>query len=150
MLEIIRVTNEQMANECDSLLTKLIQSERKYDNNVKPTYIVKDWFKNKYQQNILYVASLDNNIIGYIYGYIENEAGEFVHEGVAKIDSLYVEEKYRSQGIASKLIDTFTNFCREKNVTILEISVYKNNENALNLYKKRGFEIDTYHMKTRI
>lgn len=34
MVEIRKVNNELMARECDKLLTKLIQSERRFDNNV--------------------------------------------------------------------------------------------------------------------
>ena len=34
MIEIKKVINEQMAKECDELLTKLIQSERNFDKNI--------------------------------------------------------------------------------------------------------------------
>ena len=52
---IIRVLDEERANACDILLTKLIQDERKYDNSINENFVVKDYFKNviKDENNIL-------------------------------------------------------------------------------------------------
>jgi hypothetical protein len=43
---IIRVLDDERANICDELLTKLIQDERKYDDSIEEGCVVKDYFKN--------------------------------------------------------------------------------------------------------
>lgn len=52
------------------------------------------------------------------------------------IGALFVESKSQRQGIGSKLID----FVVEK-YNELTLSVYKDNSNAINFYKRKGFEI---------
>ena len=53
------------------------------------------------------------------------------------IDTLYVFEIYRKKGIASKILDKIFN----NNFQPIYLWVYKNNDIAINLYKKKGFSI---------
>jgi len=148
MVEIKKVTNEFMALECDNLLTKLIQAERRFNENTKETFIVKDNYINKFNvdNNVLYLAYHDDVSVGYIYGYIKEQKGDFVYNTVAHIDALYVLEDYRKRGIASNLIDKFYEWCKKQDVKFVTIGVYKDNVDAYNLYFKQGFETDTYYM----
>lgn len=132
---IDRVFDEERANACDILLTKLIQDERKYDNLIDKDFIVKDYFKNivKNEDNILLCYEENNTIKGYIYL-------KFVNIDEKKgylIDGLYVEEEYRKNGIASKLIEHALTVI--KNVDFIDINVMAHNIDAINLYKKFGF-----------
>lgn len=52
------------------------------------------------------------------------------------IGALFIESKSQGQGIGSKLID----FVVEK-YNELTLSVYKENSNAINFYKRKGFKI---------
>jgi len=52
------------------------------------------------------------------------------------IGALFVESKSQGQGIGSKLVD----FAVEK-YNKLTLSVYKDNSNAINFYKRKGFKI---------
>lgn len=52
------------------------------------------------------------------------------------IGALFIENKSQRQGIGSKLIEFITEKFNELNLT-----VYKDNSNAVNFYKKKGFEI---------
>ena len=111
MVEIKKVINEEMAKECDILLTKLVQSERKYDKNIKESFVVTNNFVNLYNKdnNILYIAYDNEKPVGFIYGYIKYEQSNFVFDSVAQIDALYVLENYRKKGIATSLINKFYN-----------------------------------------
>lgn len=135
---IIRVKTENAASECDKLLTKLIQDERKYDSFINNNFIVKDYFKNviKDENNILLVYQENEIIKGYIYlKYIEIDG----NQGYL-IDGLYVLENYRNCGISKMLIDEALKILANKNIKFIDINVMYQNELAKNLYKHFGFK----------
>lgn len=134
---VIRVLDDERANICDNLLTKLIQDERQYDKSIDKGFVVKDYFKNviKNEENILLCYEENNIIKGYIYlkQIINNNKKGYL------IDGLYVEELYRNKGIASKLIEKALNITKDNGIEVLEINVMSQNKKAIKLYKKYGF-----------
>ena len=132
---IIRVLDEEKANICDNLLTKLIQDERQYDNSIDKDFIVKDYFKNtiKNKDNILLCYEEDNIIKGYIY--LKPVANDNTRGYL--IDGLYVDFEYRNHGIATKLIENALTII--KDVDFIDINVMSQNIYVINLYKKFGF-----------
>jgi len=63
------------------------------------------------------------------------------------LDEIYIEEDYRNSGIGTSIINNVIN-----NNDIVYLFVYKDNKNAIKLYKRLGFNIieDTdvrYYMK---
>ena len=148
MLEIREVKDEPMALECDKLLTKLMQCERRFNENTKETFIVECYYPHKFDvdNNVLFLAYYDDIPVGYIYGYLKEQKGDFVYNNVARIDALYVLDGYRGRGIAKRLMNEFYNWCKINDVKFVTIGVYKNNIDAYNLYCKEGFATDTYYM----
>ena len=134
---IIRVLDEERASTCDILLTKLIQDERQYDNSIDKDFVVNNYFKNiiKNENNILLCYEEDNIIKGYIYLKPVNNDSQ---KGYL-IDGLYVDIKYRNNGIATKLIENALNVIKDTNVAVVDINVMANNSVAINLYKHFGF-----------
>ena len=55
-----------------------------------------------------------------------------------EIDYIYVNPEYRKQGIASKLFKYMVE--NKKNIQNITLEVRKSNINAINFYKKHGFE----------
>ena len=134
---IERVLDENSANKCDVLLTKLIKDEMQYDKTISDNTIVKDYFKNiiKEKENILLCYIEDNNIVGYIYlkPLTNNNSKGYL------IDGLYVEENYRNKGIGKKLMSYALNECNKYDIEFIDINVLYNNEIAKKLYNKCGF-----------
>ena len=132
---IIRVLDEERASTCDMLLTKLIQDERQYDNSIDKDFVVNNYFKNtiKNKNNILLCYEEDNIIKGYIYLKPVNNDNQNGY----LIDGLYVDIAYRNNGIATKLIDNALTII--KDVDFIDINVMSQNIDAINLYKKFGF-----------
>lgn len=148
---IIKVNTKTDADICDALLTELIQNEKTFENNIKSSYVVKDNYSKALGENQnLLMAIVDGKPAGFIFGFIKFEKGEFCHESMAKIDALYVKEEFRNQGIATKLIEEFNNWCISKNVIKTEIGVFKKNESAFILYKKLGFEETTIYLSKKL
>lgn len=146
------VDSIEEAQICDDLLTKLIMSERKYDDNVKETYKVNYYYTELFNKdyNVLICAKHNDNIVGFIYGFIKYEKGDLVKANVGFIDAVYVKNEFRKQGIASQLINEFYKWCNSKDVKYVEVSSYIKNDGACNLYKKFGFEITSYYMRKNI
>ena len=134
---VIRVLDEVRANICDNLLTKLIQDERQYDDSIDENFVVKDYFKNviNNKDNILLCYEEDEIIKGYIYLKLVNNDNK---KGYL-IDGLYVDNEYRNNGIATKLIENALNVIKETNVAVVDINVMANNSVAISLYKRFGF-----------
>ena len=145
---IQRILDEKRANYCDILLTKLIQDERKYDDSIEEDFKVKDYFKNiiKNKDNILLCFEEDNIVKGYIYlkPITNNNIKGYL------IDGLYVDEKYRKQGIATKLISDAISIIKNTDSNFIDINVLANNEIALKLYKSFDFNFFRINMKKEL
>lgn len=139
---IKEVKNEKDANRCDELLTELILDERKYNDTIDENIVITNHFNNLINnENIVLLAYYsEEEIIGYIL--IRR-----VEKNVCLLDSLYVLEQYRNQGIANKLLNAALKKCKEFNVKYVDIKVMKNNEIAMNIYKKLNFK--EYEIKLR-
>jgi len=125
----------------DELLTELIHDERKYDIGINPNFEVKNFYKNivnKNDRHIL-VAEKNNNIIGYIYGFVVNPTTDY-NLKVFKIDALYISEEYRNLHIASSLMEEVKKIAKEQKVDFIEVNVLNENTKAYNLYKKENFK----------
>ena len=140
---IKRVDNKEDAIECDKLLTKLVNNERNYDRNISKDYVVNGYFENIYanENNCLFIVKDENNTtIGYAFcKIITSDNGPYINH-IALVDGLYVNEEYRNQGIATKLIEECKTWAINTGARILEINVMTGNINAINLYEKIGFK----------
>ncbi|MGE5456316.1 MAG: ribosomal protein S18-alanine N-acetyltransferase [Ignavibacteriales bacterium] len=93
--------------------------------------IVREYKVTKNPYNKLMVYELDNKVVGFIdYSIIYDKV---------ELNYIIVLPNYRNQGIASKLMDFLLNDA-EKNESInITLEANINNECAINLYKKYGF-----------
>lgn len=99
------------------------------------------------RKNICYVAVKDNKIVGFIDGYIMNDAWWY-KEKVAYLDHICVDKKYRKNGIGSLLFETFEKKVIESNIKDIRILAFPNNIPAISLYKKYGcLEYSVYYNK---
>ena len=145
---IKQVFDEEEANYCDKLLTKLIREESLYENVIFIDFIVNDYFKNeiKNKNNILLVYEENGIIEGYIYLKAIKDEEQIGY----LIDGLYVEEEYRNQKIATKLLEYSLSILSEKKISFVDINVLSKNTIAKKLYKKIGFEEYKIQMRKRI
>lgn len=82
---------------------------------------------------------VDNKIVGCIL-LTNNDSGKL-------LDEIYLEEEYRNKGIGTKIIMDILD-----NNDVVYLWVYKENEKAISLYKKLGFNVieetkSRYYMK---
>lgn len=140
---IIRKAN---IGDCD-ILNKLFESlliyERNlFDENIKSNINITSYFNKKINDDnyIILVASIDKVIIGYICGYIDSD-NKIKEEIEVNIESLYVEDKYRNNGVGTHLINEFINIAKSLDIRYVLIDNFINNKSAKNLYDKLGFKV---------
>ena len=133
----IKKANDNELSKANKLLTKLIQDETKYDENLRKDLIIEKYYEHKKNNSIIFFAYDNEVIVGYIYGFIIDDTS--LKSPSAKLDALYVLEKYRGSGAATKLVDKFISWCTNNNILFISTTVLSDNLVAKHLYMKHGF-----------
>ncbi len=84
--------------------------------------------------NWLLLAKDGERIVGFIHAMKFNKK-------YGKIKALFIDDKYQRKGIGSELLEKTLKWLRKR--TYISLHVAKINKNAINLYKKFGFQIKT-------
>lgn len=136
----IRKATINDADDIDKLLTLLIRDEKKYDSNTNEFFTVDKFYENIIPNdlNAVFVATCNNKIIGYLFGYILNNGDVYIDK-ISKLDALFVLEEYRNNGIATNLINKFKEWSINNKVKYMEVQVLNDNEEAYKLYSKEKF-----------
>lgn len=135
------VANELDCERLDFLFSKLLSDDKKnYDCNIKDNLTMSGFFFKRINldDTILFVARYNNNIIGYIYGYVRSD-NAIKMELESYIDSLYVEEEYRCQKVGTTLLNLFIEESEKRNVKYIFIDNKYANVHAKAVYEKLGF-----------
>lgn len=144
---MIREIQKGEGNIVDNLLTKLIKSEKEFDSNINENFVVNNYYENRIGKdyNIIYVVEINNKIVGYLYGYLEEN--DSIIKKIGHLDALYIEEDYRNKGYARKLINEFRAYCTKNDVDHIEVKVFSDNIKAYNLYKSENLSLLTFQNK---
>lgn len=151
-MEIKEVETKEEIQKCDEFLNKLVKDEKRYNDNIDDNMVINNYYENFYKSETskLFIAKDNENIIGYIFIKITNPKQNAEIYKEALIDALYVEKEYRNKGVATTLIQKAKEYSKEKDAKKIMISVIKDNENALNLYHKLGFEEFSFRLKQNL
>ncbi|MDD5372570.1 MAG: ribosomal protein S18-alanine N-acetyltransferase [Sulfurimonas sp.] len=85
------------------------------------------------RNNLLFVAEIDNNIVGYVLVLVKRTN--------AKLYSIGVIESHRGRKIAKRLLESAINESVSLGFRRLLLEVRTDNSTAISLYKKLGFNI---------
>ena len=129
------------SEELNKMLTSLIIDEKKYDDNIDTAINITNHFEKilNHDQEFVLVAE-DNNkkILGYVHGIVK--VNEPVLKTEVKLDSIFIKEEYRCNGIGNKLIEEFKIEAKKRNCKYIQLNTLKNNEKANHLYLENGFK----------
>ena len=135
-MEIVELKAEEY-EQIDVLWKKLNRLHGKLSQNFK-RYFAAFTFEKRMksllckEHKTIYVAQDDKGkFIGYCIASIDRGKGE--------IDSIYIEPRYRKQGIGRSLIQNSLDWLRAKQCETIHIYVAEGNESALDFYKQFGF-----------
>ena len=149
----IRKTIINDFNGVINLYKQLFEAEKVFDENIIKTYKIDEKEEKKIKKRIrsrkviFLVAEIDDKIVGLIDGYIIESI--YFKEKIAYLDHLCVDEKYRNNGIGSKLIEKFSDVSKSKGAKYIKLNAFENNIPAVSLYNKYGFEeYSIFYMKS--
>ncbi len=149
-MKIIKVTEKYLADICDEMLTSLIMDERKYDTNIIENFVVQDWYSTTLddEHRITFAAIQGDEVIGFIHGFVKDEAGTFVNNTVILLDAMYVKEKNRKHGVGTALIEEFKKWGKSIDAKYIDLTVLVDNDSAVELYRKNAFIPLKTHMRS--
>ena len=97
------------------------------------------YFEDLIKNHYVIVAILNDEIVGYLAGTI-NEKGSYEEIQYGEINNMLIKDECRGYGIGKKLINNFKDYCMENNIYNVKVEASAKNKNAINFYKKNGFE----------
>ena len=87
----------------------------------------------------IYKVIINNHLVGFAEVNF-NKPCECDSSLKTEVEKLYIQENFCGKGIGSKLMNYLSDICKEKNIPAMWLSVYENNERAINFYKKLGMK----------
>ena len=88
---------------------------------------------------IILIAEVESKIVG-ILDFSNGNRNRIAHTGEFGMSVL---KEYRNQGIGSLLLKALMEWAKQNStIEIISLNVHANNERAIGLYKKMGFEIE--------
>ena len=112
--------------------------------------ISKEELKKLLETESIYVAKIKDKIIGYIVIDIkEKNSGIMRYRKILSIDTLCIDEKFRGQGIGTKMLEFAKEIGKKKSCTDMHLIVNPNNKNAIKVYENFGMTVNniSYMMK---
>lgn len=94
---------------------------------------IKNWIISK--DGVLLVAEQNKDIVGFIMSTIHNPTKKAV------IENIYISKKYRSKGLAEKLLNMCIKLLKKQGAIHVHALVEDSNKASLNLLKKNNFNI---------
>lgn len=98
-----------------------------------------EYFKDLIENQIIYLALAEKEIVGYLAGSIHVESS-YNTTSIAELDNMFILEEYRKYGLGTKLFNEFKSYCIENKIQELKVTASAKNINAIKFYQKNGFE----------
>ena len=110
-----------------------------------------EYFDRAVQRRELYVAVLEQQVVGYVLLSFRNAAWPgVVSRRIMCIDEFCVEESLRRHGIGTQMLSEIKVLAKAFGCTDLQLSVYPQNDDAVGFYQKNGFMIQDIKMQMKL
>jgi len=138
--------HDQIVLKADPQLLGFIAKQK--DMAKKYEIYLKTYIKTK--NSVIFVATENNTIVGYIRVLIKEEIPIFQCKQMGYISDLYIKEGFRSQGLSTKLKNQALAWLKTKKMTCVAMPMYPANKNAHAIYEKWGFFDYKVEMRMKI
>ena len=133
--------------EVSALIDNLCKLEHdNYDDTINPNYSKSDLGmkfideRRVGKDSLCLVAEEGNRVIGYFFGSIAFPEEYRLQDKIGIGESMFLEEKYRRQGIGARFLNMFEDWCREQGVRRTRLVASSRNTRAIKLYTQKGYE----------
>ncbi len=104
--------------------------------------ISKEDFKKMIQDKEIFVAKLEDEIVGYsTFNIKEKNNHSMRYRKQLQIEAICVDEKNRGKGIGTELLKYAKKHGKENECTDVYLTVNEENENAIRVYEEFGFKV---------
>ena len=133
-LTVRRIT----ANEAE-LVFELFDKYRIFYKQVSDINLAENFIKERLNNNesVIYVAFMEDKPVGFTQLYPKYSSMRAVKNWI--LNDLYVDEAYRNQGIARRLIQAAMYFAKDNNAKFVQLETQTDNYTAQSLYESVGF-----------
>lgn len=135
------------------LRKQLWEAELPFDSNIKKDYYETEEAREELlkairsRKNLFLVAEENHKILGVVDGCMDSHCKYYVQK-VGYLAHLCVDKNHRKQGIGKLLIDAFAEKMSEQGAKFIKLCAFRNNQPAVSLYEKEGFqEYSVYYTK---
>lgn len=141
---IIKKATIENLNEIQELNNQLFELEyNNFDSSLKVGWPFEkegiEYFSDMLNNQVVFIAFVDNSVVGYLAGSINVESS-YVTKSLAELDNMFILENYRKYGIGTKLVNEFKKYCLNIGIQEIKVTASARNNNAINFYRKNGFE----------
>ncbi|OUR90539.1 hypothetical protein A9Q81_18805 [Gammaproteobacteria bacterium 42_54_T18] len=117
----------------------LLACDKSHNPKLSKKLNIADYAKKLFEKSVTFEAWYENDLIGLISAYLDNEKQGF-------ITNVSIVDEHLKKGIANALMQRCINDAKSKGILNLSLEVSTRNSPAINLYKKVGFE--NHYQKT--
>lgn len=114
-------------------------------------YFTEKEFSQLIRERKLYVAKLDNTVVGFtLLSQHRFEGAGIVSRKVMSIDEFAVHETCQGHGIGKAMMEDIHALARAFRCSDLQLKVYPQNDDAVGFYQKCGFQIQNIGMQKKV
>jgi len=126
------------ANEAE-LVFELFDKYRIFYKQTSDINLAESFIRARLNNNesVIYVAFVEDKPVGFTQLYPKYSSMRAVKNWI--LNDLYVDEVFRKQGIAGKLIQAAMDFAKDNNAKFVQLETQKDNYTAQSLYNLVGF-----------
>lgn len=151
MLEQAVLTDREAVNEIAGQLHDMHVSWRPDIYCSVGEYFTEENFLQLCHDRALYVAKLDNVVVGYtVLSQHKVEGSGIVPRKVMTVDELGVHETCRGHGIGKYIMEDIHALAKAFRCTDLQVKVYPQNDDAVGFYQNCGFQIQNIGMQKKL
>ena len=151
MLELARSEDREVINSLAREVHAIHVQWRPDIYEMVPELYTEERFQAAIRERQLYVARLEDTVIGYVLLKIRSyDWPGVVRRKVMVVDEICVDESHRNHGVGTQMMSEVRVLSKAFGCTDLQLGVYPQNDAAVAFYQKCGFQIQTITMQRKV
>lgn len=152
-IDLILNFEKKLIKSADDIMIKYCP-QHFVDYRLKNDYgeILSKYIKGRiYSKNdAIFIAELNGKPVGHIMLSIKKSHPIFEMGRYGRINTVYIEEKFRGKSISSILKDEAFKWFKKKDINRVSLNAFPDNVKAISAYKKWGFSTSLIEMRMSI
>lgn len=141
---------DKLQNICTTTFTETFSGVNSEENMV--TYLKENLSKEKLLSELnnsgseFYFVTLNNKVVGYLKINFGQAQTEIKDEAGLEIERIYILKEFQRKKLGQLLFEKAMKIARQSGMKYVWLGVWEENKNAINFYKRNGFEAFDQHI----